>query len=114
MMAFDPTGGIGPAIIGRMDEEYEHGITVADEIAELRRERKDELISEAMEGRGPFWDQQARGMTAYDNEQQFEVFELVRKVLAMPTLKDETRWRLFVGLLREGEVERYAHSRVNE
>jgi hypothetical protein len=92
----------------------EYQMRVSDEIAELKETRKEELIVEAMSGHGPFWNTDSRISDFYDNEQAQAVFALVQKVLAMPTISADTRWRLFEGLLRDGEIKRYAEFMVEQ
>lgn len=83
----------------------EHSISLDDEFRQLEAERKAEWIDEAMRGAGEFWSSE------YDAEQEFIVFKLLQRVMAMPTLQDETRWQLLMTALREGEVAVYAERR---
>lgn len=89
-------------------------ISIEDEIAELRSQRKEELIEAAMAGLGPFWSTDMRDADAWDGEQQHAIAATVGSIMRMPTLKPETRWQLLMETMRKGCVAEYADIMVGE
>jgi phosphoenolpyruvate carboxylase len=81
-------------------------VTLADEIAELRAQRRDDIIADAMQGKGEFW----CGPTL---EYSHDIAEFVGRVMAMPTLAPETRWEVLRSAVK-GFAREFAETRVSE
>lgn len=89
----------------------EHSISLDDEFRNLACERWDELIDEAMTGRGDFFNMDPRDPHAWDAEQAQALFPVIAAMMRLPTSTDEQRWRGLMAAVRLLASE-YAQSRT--
>ncbi len=89
----------------------DYAITLADEIAELASYRRDELIDEALSGRGNLWNTDPLDPHSYDIEHLLPLIPVIAAMLRLPTSSDAERWHGLVAAIR-GLATEYAQRKV--